>query len=84
VKVIGAKGSVDVIPDYACPTTLGAGMDIEDWEFASVGEAIRIMNGDGLEFLRLAGADGIQAYWASYANCVPKIPRNNLNLTLAA
>jgi hypothetical protein len=84
VKVIGAKGSVDVIPDYACPTTLGAGMDIEDWEFASVGEPIRIMNGDGLEFLRLAGADGIQAYWASYANCVPKIPRNNLNLTLAA
>jgi hypothetical protein len=84
VKIIGAKGEVDVIPDYACPSTLGAGMDIESWEFASIGEPIKIMAGDGLEFLRLTTADAIQAYWVSYANMVPRVPRDNLNLLLAA
>jgi hypothetical protein len=84
VKIIGAKGEVDVIPDYACPSTLGAGLDIESWEFASIGEPIKIMAGDGLEFLRLTTADAIQAYWVSYANMVPRVPRDNLNLLLAA
>jgi hypothetical protein len=59
-------------------------MDIESWEFASIGEPIKIMAGDGLEFLRLTTADAIQAYWVSYANMVPRVPRDNLNLLLAA
>ena len=84
VRIIGAKGSIDVIPDYACPSTMAAGMDISTWYLASVGEAVRIMNGDGLEFLRLANADGLQAYWASYANSVPLVPLLNCNVTLAA
>jgi hypothetical protein len=84
VRIIGAKGSVEVIPDYACPSTQGTGMRLEDWYFASVGEPVRVMNGDGLEFLRLSNSDGLQAYWASYSNTVPLIPRNNLNLLLAA
>jgi hypothetical protein len=84
VRIVGAKGSVEVIPDYACPSTQGTGLRLEDWYFASVGEPIRVMNGDGLEFLRLSGSDGIQAYWASYSNMVPLVPRNCLNLLLAA
>jgi len=84
VKIIGAKGSIDVIPDYACPSTLAAGMDIEQWYCASVGELVRVMNGDGLEFLRLSNSDGLQAYWASYSNLVPLVPRDNCNVLLAA
>jgi hypothetical protein len=84
VKIIGAKGSIDVIPDYACPSTLAAGMDIDEWYMASVGDLVRVMNGDGLEFLRLSNSDGLQAYWASYSNTVPLVPKDNVNVLLAA
>ena len=84
VRIVGANADVDVISDYACPSTLAAGMRIDAWKMASVGEMIHIMSGDGLEFLRLAGSDGLQAYWVSYANMYPEVPRDNINITLAA
>ncbi len=84
VQIIGANGSVDVLPDYACPSTLAAGMDIAKWEFISVGDPVTVMNSDGLEFLRNAASDGMQAYYYSYSNCVPRVPRDNINFTLAA
>lgn len=82
VKIIGAKGEVDVIADYACPSTLGAGMRISEWYFGSVGDPVGVENGDGLEFLRLAAADGMEARFYSYSNMVPRNPRDNCNILL--
>jgi hypothetical protein len=82
VKIIGAKGEVDIIPDYACPSNLAAGFDLSDWYFASVGEPVSIMNGDGLQFLRLGAADGLEMRVYSYSNVVPRNPRNAINITL--
>lgn len=82
VKIIGAKGEVDVIPDYACPSTLAAGMRLSEWWFGSVGDPVRVINSDGLEFLRLSTADGLEARFGSYSNMVPRNPRDNCNVTL--
>jgi hypothetical protein len=84
VKIIGAKGEVDVIADYACPSTLAAGMDIDQWMFGSIGEPVSTITSDGLEFLRLSGNDGLEARFKSYSNMVPKSPRDNCNVLLPA
>lgn len=83
VHIIGANsGAIDVIPDYACPSTLGAGMFLDKWVLGSVGDTIHIMNTDNNETLRLPSADGVSAYWYSYANLVPLSPRDNVNILL--
>lgn len=82
VNIIGATGEIDVIPDYACPSTLAAGMRLSAWKFGSVGEPVRTINSDGLEFLRLSTADGLEARFATYSNLVPDVPRDNVNVTL--
>ncbi|HZU84173.1 MAG TPA: hypothetical protein VE987_14690 [Polyangiaceae bacterium] len=83
VHIIGANsGAIDVIPDYACPSTVGVGMLLDKWQLVSVGETIQIMNTDGNETLRLPTADGVSAYWYSYSNFVPMSPRDNVNVTL--
>ncbi len=82
VKIIGAKGEIDVIPDYSCPSTLAAGFRLSEWWLGSVGDTVRVQNDDGLEFLRLSTADGMEGRFASYSNLVPRNPRDNLNLTL--
>lgn len=84
VRIIGAKGSVDVIPDYACPSTLAAGTKLSDWKFGSVGEPVETITSDGLEFLRLTGGDGVECRFKSYSNSVPTAPKNNVNVTIPA
>lgn len=83
VHIIGANsGPIDVLPDYACPSTVAAGMYLDKWQLASVGDTIHIMDTDGVETLRLPTSDGVSAYWYSYANLVPLSPRDNINVTL--
>lgn len=82
VKVIGAKGEMTIIPDYACPSTLAQGLRMSEWYFASVGDPVSVMNGDGLEFLRLSSADGMEARFFSYSNMVPRNPRDMMNVLL--
>ncbi len=83
VHIIGANsGAIDVIPDYACPSTLAAGLYLEKWQLVSVGDTIHIMDTDGNETLRTGVSDGVSAYWYSYANYVPLSPRDNVNVTL--
>lgn len=84
VKIIGAKGEIDVIPDYACPSTIAAGMRIDQWMFGSVGEPVEQITSDGLTFLRLTGGDGVECRFKSYSNATTADPRSNLNLTLPA
>ncbi len=83
VHIIGANsGPIDVLPDYACPSTVAAGMELDKWQLVSVGDTIHIMDTDGNETLRLPSSDGVSAYWYSYANMVPLSPRDNVNVTL--
>lgn len=82
VKILGAKGEIDVIADYACPSNLCELADLDDWYFGSVGDPVSIMNGDGLQFLRLAASDGLEMRVYSYSNMVPRVPRNNCNVLL--
>jgi hypothetical protein len=83
VHIIGANsGPINVMPDYACPSTVGAGMLLEKWNLVSVGDTIHIMDTDGNETLRLPSSDGVSAYWYSYSNLVPLSPRDNCNITL--
>jgi hypothetical protein len=83
VHIIGANsGPIDVLPDYAAPSTVAVGMYLDKWQLVSVGDTIHIMDTDGNETLRLPTSDGVSAYWYSYANLVPLSPRDNVNCTL--
>jgi hypothetical protein len=83
VRIQGANSEIDVISDYACPSTQCTGAEISKWKLASVGDTIKMMVGDGLNFLRSPTSDSIQAYWVSYAAMYPESPRDNVNLTMA-
>lgn len=84
VKILGANGEIDIIADYACPSTIAAGMDIDNWWLGSVGDTVGTISSDGLEFLRLAGGDGVEARFKSYSNAVPRSPRDNVVVSLPA
>jgi hypothetical protein len=84
IRIQGANSEIDVIADYACPSTQCTGMDVSKWKLASVGDTIKMMVGDGLNFLRSPTSDSIQAYWVSYAALFPESPRDCINLTMAA
>lgn len=82
MSIIGANTEVTVIPDYACPSDLGMGTRLSEWWLGSVGDPVSVMNGDGLEFLRLGSADGLEGRFYSYSNAVPRSPRDNVNILL--
>lgn len=84
VKILGANGEIDIIADYACPSTIAAGTDISNWWLGSVGDTIGTVASDGLEFLRLAGGDGVEARFRTYSNMVPRSPRDNVTVALPA
>lgn len=84
LRITGPKGSVDIIPDYACPSTLCFATDVDKWLVVSVGEPVHVLGGDGLEFLRLSSTDGVECRIGGYTNMVPLAPVDSSNILLAS
>lgn len=83
ISVIGAKGSIRVIPDHACPVNRVFMTNLSDLQLASVGEAIHVNDKDGNPLLRVQNADAVEARYVSYANLLNRNPRNQMNILVS-
>jgi hypothetical protein len=68
VKIIGGKGSINVVPDYACPSNRTVGLNLSKVKLCSVGELVQNVNGDGNDFLRVNNANNYEIRYVTYVN----------------
>lgn len=80
VKVNGATGDVRVVPDFNCPADRVYGLNLDDLELFSTGPAIRMIDDDSNEFLRLSDADKYQVRFIFDGNLLNKQPINHINV----
>ena len=68
--VMMSTGTVPLIADPDCSPGVAYGLQLDTWSRASLREAPRIFDGDGLRFLRLGNSDGFEirtvARWNQY------------------
>lgn len=79
-----ATGNVPVIADPDCDVDTVYGLQMDTWSRASLREAPRIFDGDGLRFLRLGASDGFEirtvARWNQYCNA----PGHNIRIDVSS
>jgi hypothetical protein len=81
VMVDGTRGPIKVIPDHNCPGDLVAGMNMNYVKLYSLGKAVRTLDmGDGLEMLRQAADDGVEARIGGYAQLGIRAPGAFINV----
>lgn len=80
VMIEGDKGPITVLPDHNCPSNRIFGVDMSCWTLASLGKAVRVLNGDGLQMLRQASSDGYEVRYGFYGNLGCKAPGWNINI----
>jgi hypothetical protein len=74
-------GVITVIPDHNCPTTVAYLLQMDTWKLYSLGAAPKILQTDGLRFLREASADGVEVRVGYYAQLGCSAPGWNCVVT---
>lgn len=82
ITLDGDKGPISVIPDHNCPQDRAFGLDLSTWKLASLGKAVRVLNGDGLQMLRQSSSDGYECRYGFYGNLACSAPGYNINVQL--
>jgi len=78
-------GTARVFGDRYCPTTMAAGITLEDWELISMGPCPEIFDkGTDQEMLREASEDGYELRVGGYPELVCHAPGHSVNITLGA
>lgn len=83
IRVNGPNGEIRVVPDQNCPTARCFGLQLNTWELASIGKAVRVIDTDSLEMLRLNTSDGVEVRYGFYGNVCCNAPGKNINVQLA-
>ena len=81
VMINGKNGPVKVIPDQNCPQGYIYGLSLDSWKLNTIGKAIRVIDPDGLPFLRQSNADGIELRYGLKGNMSTNCPGGNIVLT---
>jgi hypothetical protein len=83
IKIIGPRGTIQVIPDASCQQTIGWGLDMRTWKLYSLGKAPRFLARDGAgNTLRHASQDGEEFRIGYYAQPACRAPGFNVRVTL--
>ena len=84
IMVNGANSMIKVFPDRNCLAQKGFLLQMNSWCLNSLGEAPQILRyGDGLEMLRVSGADAGEVRIGYYANLSSNAPGYNANVTFS-
>lgn len=78
----GPNGVMKVIPDQNCPVGRAFLLQMDTWKLKSLGEAVRLFDGDGLTMIRDANADNLLIRCFSYAQLSCRAPGYNCVVTL--
>jgi hypothetical protein len=83
VKVIGARGTINVIPDQACPSNRIFLTNLSKLKLVSVGEPVQVEDSDGNYILRRSDSNVYECRLASYSNIGSWSPRDACNIQVA-
>ena len=78
VKIVGADGDIDVIPDVNCRTNRVFGVDLDMWKLYSAGSPLRMIDEDGNVMLRQSNGDGYEVRFGFLGNLGCHAPGHNV------
>lgn len=78
----GPRGPIKVIADQNCPSTRAFGVQMNMLKLYSIGKAVRILSGDGMQMLRQASDDGVEVRTGFKGNLGCKAPAAIVNIQL--
>lgn len=84
VKITTASGKLTIYPDRHCPLGTAFAFRMENWWVFSMGELLRVQNGDGLQMLRRASSTDYEFRLISYPGLACNAPKNNGRVSLVA
>ena len=82
ISINGANGVIKVVPDQNCPAGSAFLLQMDTWKLKSLGEVVRLFDGDGLNMIRDASSDALSIRCFSYANLSCRAPGWNAVVTL--
>jgi hypothetical protein len=82
VKLMGPAGPMKILADLNCPRGRGYMLQLDTWNFESLGGAPKILNLDGQDMLRDATADAYIIRVGYYGNLTCEAPGWNAVFTL--
>ncbi len=82
IEINGPRGVIKVIPDQNCPKDVAYMLDMSMWKLYSLGKAPKILDPDGLRFLRVSTADSVEVRVGYYAQLGCRGPGFNVRIAL--
>jgi hypothetical protein len=82
IQINGPRGTIQVIPDQNCPKDVAFMLDMSMWKLYSLGKCPKILDPDGLRFLRLTDADAVEVRVGYYAQLGCRGPGYNVRIAL--
>ena len=82
ILIHGPRGPIKVIPDQNCPNGVAYMLQMDVWKLYSLGKAPKILDSDGLKFLRESTADAVEARIGYYAQLGCRAPGFNVRVGL--
>ena len=83
ILIHGPRGPIKVIPDQNCPNNVAFMLQMDVWKLYSLGKAPKILDSDGLKFLRDSSADSVEVRVGYYAQLGCRGPGYNVRVALA-
>ena len=83
ILIHGPRGPIKVIPDQNCPKNVAFMLQMDVWKLYSLGKAPKILDSDGLKFLRDSSADSVEVRVGYYAQLGCRGPGYNVRVALA-
>lgn len=83
IEINGPRGVIKVIPDQNCPKDVAFMLDMSMWKLYSLGKAPKILDPDGLRFLRVSTADSVEVRVGYYAQLGCRGPGYNVRIALS-
>jgi hypothetical protein len=83
ILIHGPRGPIKVIPDQNCPADVAFMLDMSMWKLYSLGKAPKILDSDGLKFLRDSSADAVEVRVGYYAQVGCRAPGFNVRIALS-
>jgi hypothetical protein len=82
VLIHGPRGPIKVVPDQNCPKDVAFMLQMDVWKLYSLGKAPKILDSDGLKFLRDSSADSVEVRVGYYAQLGCRGPGYNVRVSL--
>ena len=83
ILIHGPRGPIKVVPDQNCPNNVAFMLQMDVWKLYSLGKAPKILDSDGLKFLRESAADAVEVRVGYYAQLGCRGPGYNARIALS-